>query len=182
MHSPTTGTDPTTLKAAFAGFPSGVTAVCAEVDGEPVGMAASSFTAVSLDPPLVSVCVMSGSRTWRRLQDAPRLGISVLAAGQGTVCRALGSGAADRFLGVDTVVTPDGAVLVRGAGVWLECEVENVVPGGDHVIVLFRVLGLDVNTDREPLVYLAGSVRDLAPRTPVGVDRHGSASPEGVLS
>lgn len=188
MQSMTTGTDPTTLKAAFANFPSGVTAVCAELDGEVVGMAASSFTAVSLDPPLVSVCVMNGSRTWQRLQHAPRLGVSVLAADQGAVCLGLGSKQGDRFAGIDTAVTPEGAVLVRGAGVWLECEVQSLLPGGDHVIVLLRVLGLEVDTAREPLVYLAGAIRDLVPHTPIRVDRPESAATptpavsEGALS
>ncbi|PTR23526.1 flavin reductase (DIM6/NTAB) family NADH-FMN oxidoreductase RutF [Rhodococcus sp. OK519] len=170
MKSITTGTDPTAVRAAFANIASGVTAVCAELEGEVVGMAASSFTAVSLDPPLVSVCVMNGSRTWRRLQDAPRLGVSVLAADQGSVCRALGSKGGDRFADIATLVTPEGAVLVRGAGVWLECELQSLLPGGDHTIVLLRVLGLEADTEREPLVYLAGSVRALVPLSPSGVD------------
>lgn len=51
------------LRRAFGCFPSGVTAVCAVVDGEPVGMAASSFTSVSMAPPLVSVCVQDSSAT-----------------------------------------------------------------------------------------------------------------------
>ena len=161
MQSMTTTTDPLALKAAFARIPTGVTAVCAEVEGELIGMAASSFTAVSLDPPLVSLCVMNGSRTWRRLQDAQRLGISLLGADQGAVCGALSAKEGDRFAGVDTVVTPGGAVLVQGAGVALECEIQSVQPAGDHLLVLFRVVGLDVDTEREPLVYLAGRFRDL---------------------
>lgn len=188
MTPTTTGIDPTALKAAYASFPSGVTAVCAELGGELVGMAASSFTAVSLEPPLVSVCVMNTSRTWQRLRGAAHLGISVLAADQGAVCGALGSKKADRFAGIDTAVTPEGAVFVRGAGVWLGCEIQSLMPGGDHTIVLLRVLGLDVDPEREPLVYLAGKVRDLVSRTANPGDRPesaraaGAASPEGVLS
>jgi len=188
MTSMTTGTDPTTLRTTFAGFPSGVTALCAEIDGELVGMAASSFTGVSLDPPLVSVCIMHGSRTWQRLRAVPRLGISVLAADQEAVCRALGSRQGDRFAGVDTMVTPAGAAFVRGAGIWLECEIDAEMPGGDHVIVVLRVLGLDAEPKREPMVYLDGKVRNLVPRSPVPVDRPGPvtttvpSAPEGVLS
>ncbi|MFE4501965.1 flavin reductase family protein [Rhodococcus sp. NPDC056743] len=170
MRLMTIGDDAMPLRTAYANFPSGVVAVCAEIEGELVGMAASSFTAVSLDPPLVSVCVMNGSRTWRHLQDAPRLGISVLAAHQGAMCRTLGAKEGDRFAGLETVVTPDGAVLVRGAGTWLECEIQSLLPGGDHVIVLLRVLGVDVETECEPLVHLAGSVRALLPRPPSRAD------------
>ena len=58
--------DGTELRRAFGCFPSGVTAVCAIIDGEPVGMAASSFTSVSIDPPLASICVQKSSTTWPR--------------------------------------------------------------------------------------------------------------------
>lgn len=66
------------LRRAFGCFPSGIT-VCALVDGTPVGMAASSFTSVSLAPPLVSVCIQHTSTTWPVLRNRPRLGLSVLA-------------------------------------------------------------------------------------------------------
>lgn len=169
MTPMTTGTDPTTLRTTFAGFPSGVSALCAEIDDELVGMAASSFTAVSLEPPLVSVCIMHGSRTWARLREVPRLGISVLAADQEAVCRAMGNRQGDRFAEIDTMVTPEGAAFVRGAGVWLECEVGEEMPGGDHTIVVLRVLGLDAEPKREPMVYLDGKVRNLVPTTREGV-------------
>src|SRR5918997_4998820 len=74
--------DPQELRRAYGCFPSGVTAICTLVDGAPDGMAASSFTSVSLDPPLVSVCVQNTSTTWPRLRHLPRLGVSVLAESQ----------------------------------------------------------------------------------------------------
>ncbi|ORM11881.1 flavin reductase family protein [Prescottella equi] len=188
MKPTTTGTDPTTLKAAYASFPTGVAAVCAQSGGELIGMAASSFTAVSLDPPLVSVCVMNTSRTWQRLRGSARLGVSILAADQGAVCAAIGRRRVDRFAGIDTAVSPEDAVFVRGAGVWLDCEVQSLLPAGDHTIVLLRVVGLDVDADRQPLVYLAGDVRELVPRMPKPGDRTapvgagGPAVSKGVLS
>jgi flavin reductase (DIM6/NTAB) family NADH-FMN oxidoreductase RutF len=71
--------DDSTLRRVFGCFPSGVIAVCASIDGEPVGMAASSFTTVSVAPPLVSICVQNTSTTWPRLRECERLGVSVLA-------------------------------------------------------------------------------------------------------
>lgn len=65
------------LRQAFGCFPGGVTAVASLVDGEPVGMAVSSFTSVSMAPPLVSVCMQDSSSTWPKLRDRPRLGLSV---------------------------------------------------------------------------------------------------------
>lgn len=88
------------LRRAFGCFPSGVTAVCALVDGEPVGMAASSFTSVSVSPPLVSVCIQNISSTWPKLRRRPRLGLSVLAEGHDAACARLASKDGDRFADV----------------------------------------------------------------------------------
>ncbi len=81
--------DPQTLRNAFGCFPTGVTAICAVIDGEPVGMAASSFTSVSLDPALVLVCIQNSSATWRKLRSAPRIGVSVLGEQHDRACSQL---------------------------------------------------------------------------------------------
>jgi flavin reductase (DIM6/NTAB) family NADH-FMN oxidoreductase RutF len=67
--------DTALLRSVFGCFPSGVTAVCAEVDGALIGMAASSFTSVSLSPPLVSVCVQNSSKTWPVLRECCRTSV-----------------------------------------------------------------------------------------------------------
>ena len=74
--------DPQRLRHVFGAFPSGVAAVAALVGGVPVGIAASSFTSVSLDPPLVSLCVAHTSTTWPLLRGADRLGVSILGEAQ----------------------------------------------------------------------------------------------------
>ena len=90
-----TALDPSTLRQAFGAFPSGVVAVAASVDDRLVGMAASSFTSVSLEPALVSFSVANSSSTWPVLRRAGRLGLSVLADHHGAACRQL-AGPADR--------------------------------------------------------------------------------------
>jgi flavin reductase (DIM6/NTAB) family NADH-FMN oxidoreductase RutF len=76
----TTLFDPTWLRHVFGAFPSGVAVVAAVVDTAPVGIAASSFTSVSLDPALVSLCIAHTSTTWPVLREVPRLGVSILSA------------------------------------------------------------------------------------------------------
>lgn len=71
--------DPVALRRAFGSFPTGVVALAAEVADRPLGLAAGSFTSVSLDPPLVSISLAAGSRTWPTLRAASRLGVTVLA-------------------------------------------------------------------------------------------------------
>ena len=153
---------PADLRRVFGCFPSGVTAVCAHRNGAPVGMAASAFTPVSLDPPLVSLCVQNTSTTWPVLRTAPVLGISVLAAPHDLACRRLSARTGDRFEGLDISTTEDGAVLVAGAAAWLTCTPDGELPAGDHTIALLRVLALDGTHDVDPLVFHASRFRTLA--------------------
>jgi len=155
--------DPTRLRQVVGAFPTGVTAVAAVLDGTPVGMAASSFTSVSLDPPLVSVCVAHTSTTWPTLRHAARLGVSVLAAGQEAAGRQLAARDADRFAGLDWRRTHGGAILLDGAAAWLDCSVEAQHRAGDHDIVVLRVHDLDADHDVHPLVFHASRFRRLAP-------------------
>ncbi|MEV6324116.1 flavin reductase family protein [Nocardia sp. NPDC051787] len=157
-----TPTDPLDLRRALACIPSGVAAVCALDSGAPVGMAASTFTPVSLAPSLVSVCVQEMSRTWPRMRGLRRLGVSVLAEGQDVICRSLGSKEGDRFANVDWSAEADDSVYIHGAGLWLNCSIYAELPGGDHTIVLLRIHGLKVEPDRAPLVFHGSRFRRLA--------------------
>ena len=102
LMSPT-DLSPTTLREAFGHFPSGVIAIAAEVGGTRVGLAASTFVPVSLDPPLVSFCVQNTSETWPKLKDLPYLGISVLGEAHDEAARTLAAKTGDRFAGLETV-------------------------------------------------------------------------------
>ncbi|HKT05579.1 MAG TPA: flavin reductase family protein [Rugosimonospora sp.] len=162
MDGLTPPTDPMELRRVFSCFPSGVTAACALVDGVPVGMAASTFVPVSMDPPLVSLCVQAGSRTWSRLRWSGQLGISVLAGKHELACRSLSDKDGDRFKGVGWRVVPGGAVFIDGAVAWLACRLHAELPAGDHVIALLRILGVHADTDGEPLVFHRSRYRQLA--------------------
>ncbi|HEY3978371.1 MAG TPA: flavin reductase family protein [Streptosporangiaceae bacterium] len=155
--------DEAELRRVFGAFPTGVTAVAALAGGMPLGLAASSFTSVSLDPPIVSVCIARGSRTWPRLGRARRLGISVLGAHQEQASRQLAAAGPDRFARLDWRATADGAVLVEGASAWLDCSVETAVPAGDHEMILLRVHELDADPAVPPLVFHASRYRRLLP-------------------
>lgn len=153
--------DPQRLRRVFGAFPSGIAAVAALVASEPVGIAASSFTSVSLDPPLVSFCIAHTSTTWPALQTASRLGVSILSAEQEHAGRSLAGRAADRFAAVSWRATEQGAVMLNGAGAWFETSVEQQVRAGDHDIVVLRVHELDAHHDISPLVFHASQFRRL---------------------
>ncbi|WNM26902.1 flavin reductase family protein [Demequina capsici] len=154
---------PDTLKAAFGAFPSGVAALCAEVDGMRRGLAATSFTVgVSFDPPLVVCSVQNTSTTWPHLRTATRIGVSVLGAGHESVCLELAKRAEDKFANLSSVSSGSGAVFIAGAPVWLECSVVTETPVGDHTLVVLKVDALSVLPEQDPLVYHAKQFRRLA--------------------
>ena len=154
--------DEAELRKVFGCFPSGVIAVCAVVDGEPVGMAASAFTPVSLAPALVSLCVQNTSTTWPRLRKRPRLGLSVLADNHDDACIKLSRKNCDRFTGVSWSALPGGAVVVDGASAWLDCRLHTEVSAGDHTIALLAICGLDGDPETPPLVFHGSRFRRLA--------------------
>ncbi|OBJ74184.1 flavin reductase family protein [Mycobacterium sp. 1274756.6] len=152
---------PAALREAFGHFPSGVIAIAAEVDGARVGLAASTFVPVSLEPPLVSFCVQNSSTTWPRLRDLPVLGISVLGEAHDTAARTLAAKTGDRFAGLETQSSATGAVFIKGTSVWLESAIEQLIPAGDHTLVLLRVNDITVHPDVAPIVFHRSAFRRL---------------------
>jgi flavin reductase (DIM6/NTAB) family NADH-FMN oxidoreductase RutF len=155
--------DRTVLRRAFSAFPSGVVAVAAEVDGSSIGMAASSFTSVSLEPALLSFCIARESSTWPVLRRAPRLGVSVLADHHDLICRQLAGPAAERFTEVAVHRTDEGAVLLEDAVVAFETSIYNEIPAGDHTLVLLRLHAVGQSDDEgSPLVFHRSTFGKLA--------------------
>ena len=150
------------LRQAFGCFPSGVTAFCGLLDGTAEGMAASSFTSVSLDPPLVSVCVATTSTTWPKLARLDRLGLSVLAGDHAPIARSLAAKNGRRFDGIDWTATDSGAVFVHGATLWLECAPFKRIEAGDHEIVVLRIVALAMYPDVDPMIFHRSDFRELA--------------------
>ncbi|MEV6772477.1 flavin reductase family protein [Nocardia sp. NPDC051030] len=156
--TPVDGTD---LRKTFGHFPSGVVAVCARIGGVPHGLVVSTFVPVSLDPPLVSICVQYSSETWPRLEQASRLGLSLLGSDQQEAARTLSSRSGDRFRNVGLHTGNGNAAFVAGATTWLEASVYEQVPAGDHAVVLLRVHRLSTHPGTEPLVFHRSSFRAL---------------------
>ncbi|WP_371677398.1 flavin reductase family protein [Streptomyces sp. NBC_01276] len=137
--------------------------------GEDVGMTATAFMSVSLDPPLVLVSLREGSRMDDLLTEQPLWAVSVLADGQLQVAGrfAMKNRISDRLLfeGLPAVRGAlSGAPLLSGALATLECRTESRVEAGDHTLVIGRVLSAALpNPDAPPLTYFRGRYRHLAP-------------------
>ncbi len=136
--------------------------------GEDVGMTATSFMSVSLDPPLVLVSLREGSRMDDLLAEQPRWAVSVLSDHQHTVAArfAMRNRVSDRLL-FDSIPhtrgEATGAPLIDGALATLECQTEQHVTAGDHTLVIGRVLAATLpGPDAGPLTYFRGRYRQLS--------------------
>ena len=127
-------------------------------DGEPVGLTVGSFFSVSLDPPLVGLCVGVGSTSWPVIDRTGHFGVSVLADDQVHVCGALATKEPDKFDALAWSPGPaTGAPLIDAALAHIECDIDTRHPAGDHWIVVGRVRHLTVHrNDAGPLSFWRG--------------------------
>jgi flavin reductase (DIM6/NTAB) family NADH-FMN oxidoreductase RutF len=145
--------DPARLREAFGIFPSGVVAVAAEIDGRRIGLAASSFTSVSLEPALVSFSIANTSKTWPDLRRSTHLGVTILADHHGAVCRQLAGPVEHRFDGIDVTATEDGGLTIDDGLARFECSIYREVEAGDHTIVLLELHAVEHADTSLPLVF-----------------------------
>jgi flavin reductase (DIM6/NTAB) family NADH-FMN oxidoreductase RutF len=142
-------------------FATGVTVLTvAGPDGRPHGMTASSLTSVSLEPPLVLVCVDHAARMHPVLVRAERFLVNVLAADQEELSRRFADPHDDRFDGIGHRATADGLVYLDGTLAHIECRREMLHEAGDHTIVVARVVGGRAR-EGHPLVYFRGGYTGL---------------------
>jgi 3-hydroxy-9,10-secoandrosta-1,3,5(10)-triene-9,17-dione monooxygenase reductase component len=112
-------------------------------------MTAQSFSALSLDPPLVMVCPARTSTSWPRIGEGHRFAVNVLAADQADISRQFARSGADKFAEHEWDWGEFGSPLLAGAIAHIECDLEAVHPGGDHYIAIGRVRKL-ASTLTEP--------------------------------
>ena len=138
-------------------FPTGVTSVTAVNDGQPVGMAIGSFTSVSLDPPLVAFLPGKESGSWKEIRESGSFCVNVMAQDQMEVCGVMASHSDDKFANVNWSPGPSGSQIIEASIAYIDCEIEAIHDGGDHDIVVGRVIELEVLENKEPLVFFQGN-------------------------
>jgi len=142
-------------------LPTGVTVVTAIGPNGRSGATASAVGSLSLDPMLMLVCLDRASRTLRSVQEAGRFGINVLGAGQEAVARQFSTklDEAEKWAGVESAER-DGIPALGGTVLWIGCELQDVLMGGDHVILTGAVADLEARGG-DPLVHHRGAYRGL---------------------
>jgi flavin reductase (DIM6/NTAB) family NADH-FMN oxidoreductase RutF len=147
---------PSVFREIMACFPTGVAVVTALADGNPRGLTVSSFCSVSLDPPLVLVCVDRLSNTLSALQEAGGLTVNFLAHGRERLAARFASKENAKFEGVSWThpSTPNGGpILIRDSSAYAVCITQRAFEAGDHWVFLGEVREGGVLESRSPLVY-----------------------------
>jgi flavin reductase (DIM6/NTAB) family NADH-FMN oxidoreductase RutF len=124
-------------------FAAGVTVVTTrDAAGRPLGLTVTAFSSVSLDPPLVLVCVDNRSEANAGFRESGVFGVSVLSQDQEALSQRFAAGGPAKFNGLALSTGQTGVLLVPGALAHVECEVVAAHPGGDHTIYVGRVVAL----------------------------------------
>jgi len=149
--------DPVVMREVLGHFASGVTVVTARTAEGPIGFTCQSFSSLSLDPPLVAFAPSRASRTWPRLREIGRFCVNVLAEGQDDVSQNFARSGDDKFAAVRWTSSAHGSPVLEDVVAWIDGELWAEYDGGDHTIVVARVLDLGAHPDRRPLLYHRGS-------------------------
>jgi flavin reductase (DIM6/NTAB) family NADH-FMN oxidoreductase RutF len=149
------------FKLAMSHFASGVTIVTAAHEGKQYGMTVASFASLSLNPPLVLVCVAKDVKTHDAIAAAGAFGVSILGAGQADVSGRFASKSDDKFAGTAVRNGELGVPMIEGSLCAIECRLHASLPGGDHTIFVGEVVGVDAAGEGSPLVYYRSGYRAL---------------------
>jgi flavin reductase (DIM6/NTAB) family NADH-FMN oxidoreductase RutF len=153
------------FRDALASFVTGVTVITTQGTDHPYGMTANAFSSVSLDPPLILVCVIQGTEGAAFIQENGVFAVNVLATEQEPVSRYFAS--RDRPRGWDTFRqishsrAASGSPILDGVAAYLDCRLVAAHDAGDHVIFVGEVMALGSDLDATPLLFHRGQYRAL---------------------
>ena len=157
-----TGSDTRTLRDALGCFATGVTVVtCLDETGRPVGLTANSLTSVSLDPPLLLVCIAKDAASAPALIAASNFAVNVLQTGQRPASIRFSTRDEDRFGTTPWSCGESGAPILKDSLGVFECSAHAVHDGGDHHILVGQVVQASFDPTMDPLLYFRGKYRRL---------------------
>lgn len=162
-----TAVEPELVRGVHRKFITGVTVVTTTDDeGAPRGLAVNAFSSISLDPPMVLVCVQRSSSTHPVLHRASHLGVNILAADQLNVAKVFAGKSPDKFDRIEWSPGEHGAPLIEGSSAQLEVEIGERIEAGSHTVFTGRVVSA-AHDERAPLVYSGGGFFDISKTAPL---------------
>jgi 3-hydroxy-9,10-secoandrosta-1,3,5(10)-triene-9,17-dione monooxygenase reductase component len=164
-HEPPSAS-PDAFREILAHWASGVCVVTTNADAMLYGLTVSSFTALSLDPPLVLVCLSRSNRLVQMIEGCKGFAVTILAREQIAASRYFarpGRLPTTDFTEIEGEWTPVGQPVIAGALAWMTCALHAIVVQGDHSIVIGKVTLTHVNEGKEPLLYYSRGYRGVGP-------------------
>ena len=156
-ETPQAESDAKALRGAFSNFLTGVTIVCTvDPNGNARGFTANSFTSVSLDPPLILICIAKTASSYEAFRQCKSFSVNVLGESQRELSTIFATKAPDKFSNVDIRYAKTGAPIIVGSLSWFDCTAFNYVEAGDHIILVGRVESF-VNGQGAPLGFWRGN-------------------------
>lgn len=152
--------DDAQFKHALSHFASGVTIVTTEHEGTDYGLTVASFASLSLNPPLVLVCISSSSSSHEPIVRSQKFGVSILGSEQADLSGRFAARGADKFAGLEIRRGTLGIPLIASALATLECRVHQHVSGGDHSIFIGEVVDTQTR-EGAPLLYFRAGYREI---------------------
>jgi len=153
--------DPLELRRALGSFPTGISIVTTrDCQGKPRGMTANSFTSVSLEPPLLLVCVGKRASSFPAFGDCNAFAVNILHERQHDISSLFASKAVDKFANIDHDIVRTGAPVLNDCLTWFDCTVHERVDGGDHMVLFGRVEAFGTTALR-PLAFCRGRYAEL---------------------
>jgi flavin reductase (DIM6/NTAB) family NADH-FMN oxidoreductase RutF len=153
------------LRNALGLFATGVAVVTSEVGGERIGTTINSFGSVSLNPPLVLFSIARNAKAFAAWAQCGQFAVNILGEGQTEMCTRVALSQPDKWRGIESISGPvTGSPLLPGTLACFECETDRHYGGGDHLIVVGRVLSFrgERGDGTAPLVFFGGQLRSLA--------------------
>jgi flavin reductase (DIM6/NTAB) family NADH-FMN oxidoreductase RutF len=155
------------FKNAMAKWASGVTVVTTKYEEQLVGITASSFSSVSLNPPRILICVGKHLYTYQILEKSGTFAVNILGAEHlewGMRFAGMFPEITDRFEGIETFTAETGSPLLPGVPGWLDCMIAHVYDAGDHAIFVGEVVAAGSQTGSDPILYFDRAWRRLEER------------------
>ncbi|MDP9072862.1 MAG: flavin reductase family protein [Actinomycetota bacterium] len=144
------------FRAVLGHFSTGIAVVTGVAEGVPLGLTCQSIVSLSLDPPLIAFCPSKASTSWPRIQSSGAFCVNILTQDQEDVSRVFATRGADKFQHLSWRAGQTGSAILGDVLAWVDCRIEAVHDGGDHLIVVGRVVGLAAAGSGKPLLTYRG--------------------------
>lgn len=143
-------------------FATGVTVASTKIGDETWGMTANAVTSLSLDPPLIILCIQKDSQSLDKFKEAGCYALNILAADQQEISDRFAFKGPKDFSDLDTTTAETGAPILSGSLGWIDCKLKEILPGGDHDIFIGEIVAAAAPEEGQPLLYFSGKYAQLS--------------------